>query len=97
MHLIVQGGKSDTAGIVKTLNPLAIYHMGEVTDQLYHNGELDNVKEWCKKARQLGVMVGVGSHYPKCSPRSKIRAGTWISSAAASTTACERRTSGNRR
>jgi hypothetical protein len=65
MHLIVQGGKSETAGIVKTLNPLAIYHMGEVTDQLYHNGELENVKEWCKKARQLGVMVGVGSHYPE--------------------------------
>ena len=26
---------------------------------------MDTVKEWCKKARGLGVLVGVGSHIPE--------------------------------
>lgn len=64
MHLVIQG-MGDPAPICKTLKPLAIYHHGERTDQAYQNGEMDTVKEWCKKARDLGVMVGVGSHKPE--------------------------------
>ena len=64
MHLIVQG-VGDPAELCKTLKPLAIYHHGEYTDRAFQNGDLDSVKEWCKKARDTGVKVGVGSHYPE--------------------------------
>jgi hypothetical protein len=64
MHLIVQG-IGDPAVVHKALHPLAIYHHGERTDQAFQNGELATVKEWCKKARDLGVMVGVGTHKPE--------------------------------
>jgi hypothetical protein len=64
MHLIVQG-MNDTAAVVKSLKPLAVYHHGEHTDRAYRNGGLASVREWCKKTRDLGVMVGVGSHNPQ--------------------------------
>ena len=64
MHLIVQG-TGDPTGVLRALQPLAIYHHGEFTDRAYQNGELATVKEWCKKARDLGVVVGVGSHKPE--------------------------------
>jgi hypothetical protein len=64
MHLIVQG-VGDPAEVCRTLKPLAIYHQGDRTDAAYHKGSLEPVKEWCKKARQTGVKVGVGSHNPE--------------------------------
>ena len=64
MHLIVQG-IGDPVDVCKTLKPMAIYHWGEATDKAFHNGEMDTVKEWCKKTRDLGVKVGVGSHIPE--------------------------------
>jgi hypothetical protein len=64
MHLIVQG-TGDSAQLVKTLKPLAIYHHGERTDRAYQEGDLDSVKEWCKQMRDLGVTVGVGTHQPE--------------------------------
>jgi len=64
MHLIVQG-IGDPTEIVKSLKPLAIYHHGERTDSAWQNGKMADVKEWCKKARDLGVMVGVGTHKPE--------------------------------
>ena len=64
MHLIVQG-VGDPAVTFQTLRPLAIYHHGEYTDRAWQNGGLGPVKEWCKKARDTGAMVGVGSHKPE--------------------------------
>ena len=66
MHLIIQV----TAGVeasmlVKTLKPLALQRQGEVVDKAFQNGEMDTVKEWCKQARDLGVLVGVGTHKPE--------------------------------
>ncbi len=64
MHLVVQ-----TAGnpepIVKAVKPLAIYHAGEYTDDAWRDGKMDSVRDYCKRLRQLGVMVGVGSHIPE--------------------------------
>jgi hypothetical protein len=65
MELIAQGSMDDATEIVKTLKPAAIYRHGETTDRSYQNGELDRVKEWCKRVRDLGVMVGVGTHKPE--------------------------------
>jgi hypothetical protein len=64
MHLICQGNV-DPVQIVASVKPLAIYHHGENTDNAYRAGNLEPVKEYCKKARQQGVLVGVGSHIPE--------------------------------
>jgi hypothetical protein len=64
MHLIVQG-VGDITEIVRALKPLAIYHHGEYTDRAYHNHDLASVRDWCKRTRDLGVQVGVGSHNPQ--------------------------------
>ncbi len=63
MHYVVQAS-SDPVEIVKTLKPLGIYHAGEATDRLFQTGRSDEVREYCKRVRQTGVMVGVGSHNP---------------------------------
>jgi len=66
MHLIIQvTANVDAEMLVKTLKPLALQRQGEVVDTAYQNGDLNSVKEWCKKARDLGVMVGVGTHIPE--------------------------------
>jgi hypothetical protein len=64
MHLIVQG-IGDPAEICRTLKPLAIYHHGENTDRAWQSGKMETVKEWCRKARQTGSRIGVGSHNPE--------------------------------
>lgn len=65
MHLIVQGGLDDPVASCKALKPLAIYHHGEVTDRALQNGDMGPVREWCKKVRDQGVVVGVGTHKPE--------------------------------
>jgi hypothetical protein len=64
MHLVVQC-QGDPADLVKRLKPLAIYYHGENTDRAFQNGQMASVKEWCKKVRDLGVTVGVGTHKPE--------------------------------
>jgi hypothetical protein len=66
MHLIVQVTAGvDSEMLVKTLKPLALQRQGEVVDNAWQSGEMKTVKEWCKKARDLGVLVGVGTHIPE--------------------------------
>ena len=66
MHLIVQvTAGDDAAALVKNLKPLALQRQGEVVDKAYQNGQMGTVKEWCKKVRDMGVLVGVGTHKPE--------------------------------
>jgi len=66
MHLIIQVTAGvDASMLVKTLKPLALQRQGEVVDKAFQNGEMNTVKEWCKQARDLGVLVGVGTHKPE--------------------------------
>jgi hypothetical protein len=66
MHLIIQETAGiDSAMLVKTLKPLALQRQGEVVDTAWQQGRMETVKEWCKKARDLGVLVGVGTHIPE--------------------------------
>ena len=51
--------------LVKTLKPLALHRQGEVVDKAYQTGQMDTVRDWCRQARDLGVMVGVGTHKPE--------------------------------
>ena len=66
MHLIIQvTANVDSAMLVKTMKPLALQRQGEVVDNAWQQGQMETVKEWCKKARDLGVLVGVGTHIPE--------------------------------
>jgi hypothetical protein len=65
MHMIFQGPGDPSHPSYKSLKPTAIYHHGENTDRLFQTGEMDQVREWCKKMRDTGVMIGVGSHKPE--------------------------------
>ncbi len=66
MHLIVQvTALADAATVAKAVKPLALQRQGEVVDDAFQSGKMDTVKEWCKKARDLGVLVGVGTHIPE--------------------------------
>ena len=64
MNVIAQG-INDAAVEVKAMKPIAIYRQGEATDKAYQNGQMNSVKEWCKAVRDMGVMVGVGTHKPE--------------------------------
>ena len=66
MHLIVQVmAKDDEAALVRDLKPLALQRRGEEIDLAYQNGTMASEREWCKRARDLGVLVGVGTHKPE--------------------------------
>ncbi len=65
MNIIFQGPGDPNHPSYKSLKPTAIYHHGENTDRFFQNGEMDQAREWCKKTRDTGVMVGVGSHKPE--------------------------------
>jgi hypothetical protein len=64
MHLVVQG-IGDPAPFYAARKPLAMYHHGGRTDRAYQAGQIASVREWCKKVRDLGSLVGVGSHKPE--------------------------------
>jgi len=64
MHLIVQGIGSPAA-FHKARKPLAMYHHGGRTDRAWTDGKISTVRDWCKQVRDLGCLVGVGSHKPE--------------------------------
>jgi len=66
MHLIIQvTAHDDPAALVKDLKPLALQRRGEEIDAAFRNRTMDSEREWCKRARDLGVLVGVGTHKPE--------------------------------
>lgn len=66
MHLIIQvTAKDDPAALVRDLKPLALQRRGEEIDAAFRNGTMASEREWCKRARDLGVLVGVGTHKPE--------------------------------
>jgi len=64
MHLIVQG-IGDPAPFHAARKPLAMYHHGGRTDRAYQEGRIAEVRDWCRRVRDLGCMVGVGTHKPE--------------------------------
>jgi hypothetical protein len=66
MHLIVQATAfDDPAALVRNLKPLALQRRGEEIDVALRNGTMAAERDWCKRVRDLGVMVGVGTHKPE--------------------------------
>jgi len=66
MHLIVQAtAKDDPAALVKNLKPLALQRRGEEVDVAFRERTMGSEREWCKRARDTGVLVGIGTHKPE--------------------------------
>jgi hypothetical protein len=49
---------------LRAAGTLGIAHHGEVTDSLFKQGRIDAAREFCKKTRDAGAMVGVSTHMP---------------------------------
>ena len=66
MHLIA-GDSSDGGpeAYFKKLQPLALHRQGEVVDVAFMTGTMNTIHEWCKRARDTGVIVGVATHKPE--------------------------------
>jgi hypothetical protein len=66
MHIVAQATTPDPATLVNAVKPMAAYAQGDKTDNAFQNDQLDTIRDYCKKLRDLGVpMVGVGSHIPE--------------------------------
>jgi len=50
---------------IASYKPIAIYHHGSRTDQLWRVGQIDQVKEFLKAIRDTGALVGLGTHIPE--------------------------------
>ncbi len=46
-------------------NPVAIYHHGTMTDQLYKAGEYDEIRRRLEVLKKTGRAVGLGTHMPE--------------------------------
>jgi len=64
MQLIVQG-MADPPPLHAARRPLAMYHHGERTDSAFQGGAMATVRDWCRQVRDLGCLVGVGTHKPE--------------------------------
>src|SRR5437763_9041377 len=66
MYLIMQVPRLDEiAAMAKDLKPFAMHIQGETVDQAFQAGKMDVIREGCKRMRDLGIVVGVGTHKPE--------------------------------
>jgi len=66
MKLVAVAGPKDSVDdMIKQVKPEALYYHGEVTDTAFKKGNMDAVREFTKKIRQAGILVGVGTHQPE--------------------------------
>ena len=66
MHLIMQVPRLDEIeALAKRLKPLAMHIQGETADQAFQGGKMDVIHDACKRIRDLGIIVGVGTHKPE--------------------------------
>lgn len=50
---------------VRRMSPMAVAHHGELTDVLFRQRKMDDVREFTRRARQTGALVGVSTHKPE--------------------------------
>lgn len=72
MHWIVQtasewkgGDVADNIRAVAEHHPIAIYHHGTRTDNLWKQGRIDDAHDCLKQIHDKGLLAGVGSHMPE--------------------------------
>ena len=50
---------------IAAFEPIAIYHHGTHTDNSWHTGEIDRVRDFVKDIKDRGFPAGVGTHIPE--------------------------------
>jgi hypothetical protein len=68
-----QGGKLKVITLIREkpeetvarVHPIAVSHHGEATDFAWQTQQMEDVREFTKRARQTGVLVGVSTHKPE--------------------------------
>ena len=63
-YLAIDAGGPDSIGKLAKAGCIAIAHHGEVTDQLFKNGQIDRVHDYLKQVRDAGMLAGVSTHMP---------------------------------
>jgi hypothetical protein len=66
MHLIMQIPRLDEIeASAKRLHPMAMHIQGETVDRAFQEHKMGPIHDACKRVRDLGVIVGVGTHKPE--------------------------------
>jgi hypothetical protein len=66
MHLIMQVPRLDEIpAMAMRLKPLAMHIQGETADQAFQASKMDVIRDACKRIRDLGIIIGVGTHKPE--------------------------------
>jgi hypothetical protein len=50
--------------VIRDVKPIAVMHHGGVTDSLFRQGKASQVRDFMKRAKDLGVLAGVSTHNP---------------------------------
>lgn len=50
---------------IAALKPVAVVHHGENTDRMFRAGEEGKIRDFLKKAHDLGLIAGISSHSPR--------------------------------
>jgi hypothetical protein len=65
MHFIaIASGDPDNIDALKRAGCIALAHHGESTDSLFKTGRFEQVKDYLKRVRDAGLLVGVSTHMP---------------------------------
>jgi hypothetical protein len=63
---LFSNGRGEPADIAKLVRPgcIGIHHFGVTTDELFKDGKLNLAREYLKRVRDTGLLVGLCSHIP---------------------------------
>ena len=60
-----QGDPARVATMAKTPGVIGMHHYGVATDNWFKQGQLDVVRDYVKRIRDTGLLVGVAAHMPE--------------------------------
>jgi len=63
-YLALGSGDSSSIETLARAGCIGIAHHGEVTDKLFKAGKIDEVRDYLKRVRDAGLLVGVSTHMP---------------------------------
>lgn len=63
-YLAIDAGGADSIKKLAGGGAIAIAHHGEVTDNKFKNGKLDEIHDFLKRVRDAGLLAGVSTHMP---------------------------------
>ena len=62
---ITHSGQDDTWKDILALKPIGIAHHGSRTDEYFHSGKPELVRDYLKKIHDAGIFAGISTHSPK--------------------------------